>query len=58
MYIPAESCFTVFFGDEAVDGFLPEEWIASSVKAINKEIASEKEGVSKVKGNIEVVECC
>lgn len=41
--------FHGFFGDEAVDGFLPEEWIASSVKALNKEMATEKEGVSKVK---------
>lgn len=41
--------FHDFFGDEAVDGFLPEEWIASSVKALNKEMASEKEGVSKIK---------
>lgn len=41
--------FHDFFGDEAKDGFLPEEWIASSVKAINKEQISEKEGISKVK---------
>ena len=40
--------FSGFFGDEPVDGFLPEEWIASAVKAINKEPVSEKEGVSKV----------
>lgn len=42
--------FHDFFGDEAVDGFMPEEWIASSVKALNKEMASEKEGVSRIKG--------
>lgn len=41
--------FEGFFGDEPVDGFLPEEWIASSVKALNKVMASEKEGVSKIK---------
>ncbi len=41
--------FHNFFGDEAVDGFLPEEWIASSVKALNKDMTSEKEGVSKIK---------
>ena len=41
--------FHGFFGDESKDGFLPEEWIASSVKALNKEMAHEKEGVSKVK---------
>ena len=43
--------FHGFFGDEAVDGFLPEEWIASSVKALNREMASEKEGVSKIKSS-------
>lgn len=42
--------FNGFFGDEPKDGFMPEEWIASSVKAINKEMKSEKEGVSKIKG--------
>ena len=41
--------FNGFFGDEAVDGFLPEEWIASAVSALNKDKKSEKEGVSKVK---------
>ncbi len=43
--------FSGFFGDEAVDGFAPEEWIASSVKALNKDAIHEKEGVSKVKGS-------
>lgn len=42
--------FNSFFGDEPVDGFLPEEWIASSVKAINKVQLHEKEGISKVRG--------
>lgn len=41
--------FSGFFGDEPVDGFLPEEWIASSVKAINKIQLHEKEGISKIK---------
>lgn len=41
--------FHGFFGDKPEDNFLPEEWIASSVKALNKEMASEKEGVSKIK---------
>lgn len=41
--------FSGFFGDEPVDGFLPEEWIASSVKAINKVQLHEKEGISKIK---------
>ena len=43
--------FNGFFGDEAKDGFLPEEWIASSVKALNKEMASKREGVSKIRGS-------
>ncbi len=41
--------FAGFFGDEAVDGFLPEEWIASNVRAINKDSKDENEGISKVK---------
>lgn len=41
--------FSGFFGDKPEDGFFPEEWIASSVKALNKVMASEKEGVSKLK---------
>ena len=43
--------FADFFGDEAEDGFLPEEWIASAVKALNKKPINEKEGVSKIKGS-------
>lgn len=42
--------FAGFFGDEAVDGFEPEEWIASGVRAINKVPKSEHEGLSKVQG--------
>lgn len=41
--------FSGFFGDEPVDGFKPEEWIASAVKALNKEMSGEKEGVSRLK---------
>ena len=41
--------FSGLFGDDAVDGYLPEEWIASAVKALNKDSLSEKEGVSKIK---------
>ncbi len=41
--------FHGFFGDAPEDGFLPEEWVASSVKALNKEMAHPKEGVSKIK---------
>lgn len=38
--------FHDFFGDKAEDSYLPEEWIASSVRARNRESASEHEGVS------------
>ena len=41
--------FGDFFGDQPVDGFLPEEWIASNVKAINKISRGENEGLSKIK---------
>ena len=41
--------FSGFFGDDPVDGYEPEEWIASGVRAINKDSKSPKEGVSKVK---------
>lgn len=39
--------FADFFGDEPIDGFFPEEWIASGVRAINKVQNGEREGVSK-----------
>ena len=42
--------FADFFGDDSSDGFFPEEWVASSVKALNKESRGEKEGVSRVEG--------
>jgi mannose-6-phosphate isomerase len=42
--------FHDFFGDEAVDGNYPEEWIASSVKALNKDSTDPKEGLSTVRG--------
>ncbi len=42
--------FSDFFGDNSEDSFYPEEWIASSVKAVNKESVDAKEGVSKIKG--------
>lgn len=41
--------FNGFFGDAPEDGFLPEEWIASSVKSLNNEMESEKEGISRIK---------
>ena len=42
--------FHDFFGDEAVDGNHPEEWIASSVKALNKDSTDPQEGLSIVRG--------
>jgi mannose-6-phosphate isomerase len=45
--------FHDFFGDEAVDGNLPEEWIASKVKALNKEMRHPDEGLSKILGENE-----
>jgi mannose-6-phosphate isomerase len=45
--------FHDFFGDEAVDGNLPEEWIASKVKALNKVTRSPDEGLSKIRGGDE-----
>ena len=35
--------FHEFFGDAPEDGFLPEEWIASSVVALNKELETSTE---------------
>ncbi len=42
--------FDQFLGDGSEDGNYPEEWVASAVKALNKNQSSEKEGVSKVIG--------
>jgi mannose-6-phosphate isomerase len=42
--------FHSFFGDEAVDGNLPEEWVASRVRALNKVSAGPAEGLSFVEG--------
>ncbi len=44
-----------FFGDEngyddGEDGYFPEEWVASSVKAINEKSFGERDGVSVVQG--------
>ena len=47
--------FHDFFGDEAVDGNFPEEWIASKVKALNKEARSPDEGLSKIRGTGETL---
>lgn len=42
--------FADFFSDDSTDGFYPEEWVASSVKALNEGSTDEYEGVSKIKG--------
>ena len=36
-----------FLGDGSQDGFYPEEWIASAVKALNQDSKDPKEGISK-----------
>ena len=43
--------FHGFFGDKPEDNFFPEEWVASSVRALNKEMAHEKEGISRIKNS-------
>lgn len=40
-----------FFGDEAEDGFFPEEWICSSVEALNEGSKIKNEGLSVVRGS-------
>ena len=42
--------FADFFGDDSTDGFYPEEWVASSVRALNEGSTDEYEGVSKIQG--------
>lgn len=42
--------FSSFFGDEPKDGFLPEEWVCSSVEALNEGSTVENEGLSRVRG--------
>ena len=43
--------FGDFLGDEPVDGYLPEEWVASAVVANNKVMRSPREGVSQILGS-------
>jgi mannose-6-phosphate isomerase len=43
--------FRDFFGDPAEDGFLPEEWIASTVRALNVPPRDPREGLSIVEGS-------
>lgn len=42
--------FHDFFGDPPEDGNEPEEWVASSVTAMNRVMKSEFDGVSKLEG--------
>lgn len=42
--------FADFFGDAPEDGFLPEEWVCSSVEALNEGSTIENEGLSVVRG--------
>ncbi len=41
--------FSSFFGDDSQDSNFPEEWVASSVKALNYETDIENEGISVIK---------
>lgn len=41
--------FADFFGDDSIDGNHPEEWVVSSVRALNKDSVDEYEGISKIK---------
>ncbi|MGI6746396.1 MAG: hypothetical protein ACOX45_09785 [Acutalibacteraceae bacterium] len=41
--------FSDFFGDNSEDSFFPEEWICSSVKALNEGRDDPGEGISTVK---------
>ena len=40
-----------FLGIPEEDGFFPEEWIASTVSALNKDSTDPKEGLSIVEGS-------
>ena len=42
--------FADFFGDEPTDGKKPEEWIASTVRALNRDSTDPREGLSLVEG--------
>lgn len=42
--------FADFFGDQSTDGNLPEEWIASRVKALNRDSSDPNEGLSTIRG--------
>ncbi|MBP9989434.1 MAG: class I mannose-6-phosphate isomerase [Ruminococcus sp.] len=41
--------FSDFFGDDSTDGNYPEEWVVSTVHALNDGSTDEYEGISKIK---------
>ena len=43
--------FADFFGDDSTDGNYPEEWVASSVHALNEGSTDEHEGISQNRGH-------
>lgn len=43
--------FSDFFGDDSEDGFYPEEWVVSSVHALNEGSTDPFEGISKISSN-------
>lgn len=47
--------FGNFFGDEATDGFYPEEWAASDVHALNGADRDPNEGISRVRPDGELL---
>ena len=42
--------FADFFSDDSEDGNYPEEWVVSSVHALNEGSTDKYEGISKIKG--------
>lgn len=42
--------FSDFFSDDSEDGNYPEEWVVSSVHALNEGSTDKYEGISKIKG--------
>ena len=42
--------FADFFSDDSTDGNYPEEWVVSTVHALNDGSTDEYEGVSKIQG--------
>ena len=42
--------FADFFSDDSTDGYFPEEWVVSTVAALNKNMRTHKDGVSILRG--------